>query len=277
MLRSEDVFKSLRSTLSIEWLRRFRDLALVPLGSLFEVAAQRGNRGDLNEIIVERCEEFLFDRLASCERDDFEEKRKFWFLRAWYFMNDAADIYWVRLASDKNTLLMLRSMNGWLSYSNHPYLPKLTARMVEAILEAFIDDWPKVDLPHHWGSGSPEEEKAYRFLTEIIWALNSDKPDSAIPVLERLLSSPRFSDFHKVLKSMLAAQFRMKALQDFEPPTPLEIANLLDNDAVITVECLRQLVIQELEDFQSAIHGGEFKTVNRFYENGKRLDEGECT
>lgn len=277
MLRNEEIFKSLRSSLSIEWLRSFRDLALVPLGSLFEIAAQHGNRGDLNAIIVERCEGFSIDRPGSCERDDFEEKRKFWFLRAWYFVNEVADIYWVRLASDKNTLLMLRSMYGGMSYSNHPYLPKLTARMVEAILEAFIDEWPKVDLPDHWGSGSPEEEKAYRFLTEIIWALNPEKPDSAIPVLERLLSSPRFSDFHKVLKSMLAAQFRMKVLQDFEPPTPLEITNLLDNDAVITVECLRQLVIQELEDFQNTILGGEFNTVNRFYENGKRLDEGECT
>lgn len=47
LLRSEDIFSHLRAALSIDWLKRFRELALSPLDSLFEIAAQHGNREDL--------------------------------------------------------------------------------------------------------------------------------------------------------------------------------------------------------------------------------------
>lgn len=62
-----------------------------------------------------------------------------------------------------------------------------------------------------------------------------------------------------------------KALRDFEPPTPDEIVQNLDCDSVVTVESLRQLVLQELNDFQKAIDGGEFNSVDRFYEKMNAL------
>ncbi len=56
-----------------------------------------------------------------------------------------------------------------------------------------------------------------------------------------------------------------KALRYFEPPTPDEIVQHLDCDSVFTVEGLRQLVLQELYDFQS------------FYEKNERLNEVKYT
>jgi len=164
-----------------------------------------------------------------------------------------------------------------MSHGDHSYWPKLTSSKVEAILDAFIDKWPKVDLPSCYGTGSPKEENAYRFLTEVVSFINSDAPEDAIPVLDRLLAGSRFADLHKDLKSIHASQVRKKALRNFEPPTPQEIVNLLDLDAVVTVEGLRQLMIQELQDFQKAIDGGEFNSADRFYEKGDRLDEIRST
>lgn len=164
-----------------------------------------------------------------------------------------------------------------MNFNDYPYWPKLTSRKVEFILDCFIDKWPKVNLPSHYGTGSPKNETAYRFLTNVIWSIDSDDPDEAIPVLIRLLSDPRFENLHKSLKSIHASQVRKKALRDFVPPTPQEIVEQLDRVAVVTVEGLRQLVISELQDFQKTIAGGEFNSVNRFYENGKRLGEVEST
>lgn len=79
------------------------------------------------------------------------------------------------------------------------------------------------------------------------------------------------------MKSIHAGQSRKKTLGDFEPPTPKEIVDRLDHDAIVTVEGLRQLVIQELQDFQKAIDGGEFNSADRFYEKGERLDEVRST
>lgn len=277
LLRSEEVFCHLRASLSIEWLRRFRGLALNELDTLFEVVAQYGNRDDLKEIITGYCAEFMSDWPNPTENEDIEQKRTFWLVRAWYFLDDAPEAYWDWLKADKNTVLVFHERSGRMNHSDHPYWPKLTSGKVEAILDAFIDKWPKVDLPSNWGTGSPKEENAYRFLTEVIWSINSNDPDDAIPVLDRLLADPRFADLHNSLKSIHSSQLRKKALRDFEPPTPQEIVNRLDRDAVVTVEGLRQLVIQELEDFQKTIDGGEFNSSDRFYEKGERLDEVRST
>jgi hypothetical protein len=167
--------------------------------------------------------------------------------------------------------------SGRMNHVEHPYWPKLTSSKIEAILDAFIDKWPKVDLPNHWGTESPKGENAYRFLTQVIWSFDSDDPDDAIPILNRLITNPRFVDLHNDLKSIRYNQVKKKALKDFEPPTPQEIVNLLDHDTVVTVEVLRQLAIQELQNLQNSIDGGEFNSADRFYEKGERLDEVRST
>ena len=308
LLNSDNAFSHLRATLSIEWLQRFRELDLRSLDTLFNIAAQYGNRDNLKEIITEYClgvADFECDlyllKLAELLNEqylrlfgfhfvekvpfytiiqrlqDIKLKRTFWLVRAWYFLDDTPEEYWDWLKADKETVFILYALSGRMAFDAHSYWPKLTSSKVEAILNAFIEKWPKVNLPRQWGTGSPKEENAYRFLTEVIWLVNSDDPDDAIPVLERLLADPRFADLHNDLKSIYTSQVRNKALRNFAPPTPQEIVNQLDGDAVVTVESLRQLVIQELQDFQKAIDGGEFNSADRFYEKGERLGEVRST
>ncbi|MFQ4134740.1 hypothetical protein PGN35_000300 [Nodosilinea sp. PGN35] len=277
LLRNDDTFGHLRATLSIEWLKHFRKLELGPLNTLFEIAAQYGNRDDLKEIIAERCEKFMSDWPNLTENEDIERKRKFWLIRVWHFLDNTPKACWDWLKADKDTVLVLYERSRRMSPGTSSYWPKLTSSKIEAILDAFIDKWPKVDLPSHWGTGSTKEENAYRFLTEVIWSISSDDPDDAIPVLNRLLADSRFVDLHNNLKSIHASQVRNKALRDFRPPTPEEIVNLLDRNVVVTVEGLRQLVIEELQYFQRAIDGGEFNSANRFYEKGDRLGEVRST
>ncbi|ENY1824079.1 hypothetical protein ACFVMS_000432 [Salmonella enterica] len=277
ILSRQEVFRHSRAKLSIEWLRRFPDVSLNSVDTLFEIAAQYSDREELKEIIAERCSEMMSGWPNPTENEDIERKRIFWLVREFYFMENIADTYWAWLKSDKNNLLHFYERSGRMNRSEHRAWPELASIKVEAILDAFIEHWPRVDLPDSWGSDSPEEEKAYRFLTDLIWSINSDTPDDAIPVLDRLLNDPRFTNLHKELQSIYADQIRKKALRDFEPPTPDEIVQRLDCDSVVTVEGLRQLVLQELHDFQKAIDGGEFNSADRFYEKNERLDEVKST
>ncbi len=272
LLKDEDAFIHLRASLSIEWLRRFKELAFGALDTLFEIAAQFGNRNDLKKIIEERSEKYISDYPTLTDNENIEQKRTFWFVRAFYFLNDDIESYWDWLKVDKNKVFLLSQRSGRMGHGETCW-PKLSSRKVEAVLEAFIDKWPKVDLPSSWGSHSPKGEKAYRFLTEVIWLINSDDPGDAIPVLTRLLSDSRFIDLHNTLRSIHAEQVRKKALRDFKPPTPQEIVHLLDHDDVVTVEGLRQLLLQELVDFQKSIDGGEFNSADRFYEKKQRIGE----
>jgi len=277
LLQRDKVFSHLRPTLSVEWLKHFNDLDLEVTETLFEIAAQYGNRTELRRIILDRCERFMSAWPSSGESNEIERKQKFWFVRAWYFLDNTPEIYWAWLKADDGTLLLLQNRAECMKYHGQSYWPALSASKIEAILDAFIDKWPKVDLPSSWGSGSPAKETAYRFLTEIVWSLSSHQPELAIPVIKRLLADMRFADMHKDLKSIHATHVREKALSDFEPPTPYDIVRRLDHDAIVTAEGLRQLVIQELEHFQKALDGGEFNSAARFYDGGDRLDEVRAT
>ena len=196
LLNSDNAFSHLRATLSIEWLQRFRELDLRSLDTLFNIAAQYGNRDNLKEIITEYCldvADFECDlyllKLAELLNEqylrlfgfhfvekvpfytiiqrlqDIKLKRTFWLVRAWYFLDDTPEEYWDWLKADKETVFILYALSGRMAFDAHSYLPKLTSSKVEAILNAFIEKWPKVNLPRQWGTGSPKEENAYRFLT----------------------------------------------------------------------------------------------------------------
>lgn len=277
VLRYDEVFSDLRDTLSIEWLKRFDDLALMPMDTLFEIAAKHGNRDALKEIIKERCAELMSNWPAPTGNEDIEQRRTFWLLRAFYFLDDLPDTYWLWLKADKDTVLLFHGRSGQFPSSDYSSWPTLTSDKIESILDAFIGQWPKIDLPSSWGTDSPKEENAYRYLTDVIWSIGSDEPDAAIPVLDRLLADPRFVDLHRDMESIRASQVRNKALRDFEPPAAEDIVRLLNHDDVVTVYGLRQLAIQELTDFQKAIDGGEFNSADRFYEKGERLGEVRST
>ncbi|WP_122572057.1 NACHT domain-containing protein [Pseudomonas viridiflava] len=276
-LRSDEAFSHLRAMISIEWLGKFPDLALEPLDVLFEVAVEFGDRDALQKILAERCSTFVSTSPITAENEEVEKRRAFWLVRAFYFLEDAPETYWNWLKSDKDTIFSLNERSGRINLGDHSRWPKLTLRKVEAILVAFVRQWPKVDLPSHWGTGSPKEEIAYRFLTEVVWMINLDDSDDAVKVIDRLLANPLFKDMYNDLKSIRAGKVTEKALRDFKPPTPEEIVNRLDLDMVVNVEGLRQLILQELENFQKAIHGGEFDSADPFYENSRPLNEIRAT
>ncbi|HIF9263866.1 TPA: NACHT domain-containing protein [Photobacterium damselae] len=266
LLKYDEIFSPLRAKLSIEWLGRFNMIEPYALDSLFELAAHYGKREELNEIILVRCSEFLSKWPDATADEKLEQRRKFWFVRAFYFLDmEVAKPYLNWLRSDKNSVLLFNERSGRINRSHHSYWPELTSEKVEAILEAYFEQWPKVYLPSSWGTESPVGETAYRFLTELIWTIGNDGHDAAISVLSRLLEDKRYVDIDRELKSIQAEQLRKKALRDFVPPSPQKIVDLLDNNAVVTVEGLRQLVIQELVNYQKDIDGGEFNAASRFY------------
>ena len=269
----KDQFAPFRADLSIDWLKRFPILPLHTLDTLFDLAAQYADRGELKELVAQRCAEFLGFWPERTEDKELEDRRTFWFLRSFYFLDVAPTLYWDWLKADKETILALNARSGPMNRGENSSWPNLSARKVEAILDAFIDKWPKVDLPSSHGSESPDGEDAYRFLSEVVWAISLDRSNSALTVLDSLLSDPRFADFDQNLRSIRSTLVRKKALEDFIAPTPQDVAAILDRGEVTTVEVMREAVLQELRDYQADILGGEFNTAKVFYEKGKRKGE----
>jgi len=265
-----DELANLRGELSIDWIKRFPKSALQVRQLLFDIAAEAGMKTALEEIIHEQLKKAADEH--SSENEKLKGERKFWLIRALYFLKNPPNDCWELLKEDKNIILELSN----LSHGMHGHIaswPKLDSRKIESILNIYINIWPSVPLPNCWGSHSPQEETAFRFLDSITWGISADNSDETLSAIDRMLSNQQLSVFHERLKHFRTEHLRKKAHESFTPPSPQKIVSFLDQDEVITVEILRRLIMKELENYQKDIFGGEFNPGRRFYQEGKRIDE----
>ena len=276
LLTSDTTFEEFRTSLSTEWLKRFTEISQYAANTLFDLAAQYGNRAALNAVIEERCLELIQSPKNKID-EAHEQWVEFWYLRAYYFLSHPPEECWNWLKADKERLFLFKARSGRMGRYDSHFWPKLAPPQIEEILNCYIEWWNTVPLPSSWGSDSPKEEKAYRFLTELIWFMDSVAPEEAVPVIDRLTQNNKLASLHNDLRSIRAKLLRERALQNFEPPAPYNIVELLDNNDVVTVEGLRQLVLEELTAFQNTINGGEFDSADIFYAKGDRLNEVRST
>lgn len=267
-------FQHLRTTLPIEWLERFPLMPLDATRSLFSLAAKHADRDALLALIARR----LADPGSDTGQDTPEDMRagarkKFWQVSAFLYQADGGEAAWNEIKANPKTIFALKHRIGRHDVSTNDDRPPVTSETLYRILDAYVGVWPKVPLPSGFGSGDPEDETAYRFLTECVYQLANDVPDRRSAVLDRLLADGRFSDFRDVLLTMRAEAGRELALQDFRAPSPAEINNLLDENGVASVEDMRALMVQEFAEIQKWLHGSETDPLDTFYPGGKRVDE----
>lgn len=273
-LDHKSAFQDLRATLPTEWLERFPSMPLDAARSLFSVAAKYADRDALLDLIARR----LADPVSDTGQDTPEDKRararkRFWQVNAFLYQAEGGEAAWNEIKEDPKTIFALKHRIGRYDVSSDDDRPQVTSAMLYSILDAYIGVWKKVPLPSSWGSDDPEEETAYRFLTECVYQLANDAPERRSAVLDRMLSDGRFSGFRDVLLTMRAEAARELALQDFRAPSPSEINSLLEENGVASVEDMRALMVQELGEVQKWLRGSETDPLDTFYPGGKRVDE----
>ena len=275
-LRNKREFSPLLEQLPLEWLTRFSEASIETLDTLFDLAAEHSDQTALLELIKLRYAENYSCQPDETENKDLGARRSFWFLRHFFFAQDCPEDI-EQLKSDPNTIFALERRAGRFPRSENRGWPTLSAEKVYMILDAFVETWPKVHLPSGWGTGSPKNETAYRFLTDIVWTIKQDDPDNSFPTLNSIIADERFVDFHNAVRDMRASTLRQLALRDFEAPAPSQVVEVLDRNQAATVEVLRAQLLEELEEFQRAINGSEFDPIEKFYSGDKRVDEPRAT
>ena len=276
-LRYKSEFEPARNKLPFEWLDRFPAAPIGALDTLFDLAVQHCDRNILEDLIIKRCCEACCSRTDKAETQDHLDRQAFWNLRQFFFSDEPLNEVVSWLKSDPNTIFALVDQTGWFPRSGHVPWPDLSARKILLILDTYIEKWKKVHLPSSWGTRSPKKEDAYRFLTRVVWMIKKDHPHNRLHVLDSIVQDKRFEDFHDAARNMLAETQQDIALMDFKPPTPSQIVYMLDKDKPATVEGLRAVLIDELDELQRRIDGGEFDTVEKFYSGNVRVDELTAT
>jgi hypothetical protein len=269
-LGNKAALEPVKTRLAAEWLQLYANASLETTRELFDICAQYSDRSQLLALIEKRCDEMI---ALGDPTEDGIARRRFWFLRHFFFAAGDRDGIWREVLSEPDGIFALERHAGRFNRDEAKGWPSLTADKVRRILDAYVAVWPKVFLPSSWGSGSPKGETAYRFLTDVVWQIERDGLDRSIPVINDMLSDSRFSDFHNDLRSMKAAAIRKKGLQAFVLPTPSDIVALLDTGGVASVEDMRALLIEELEAMQQWLKGAETDLLDMFWPNGQRVDE----
>ncbi|TYP68599.1 hypothetical protein A9A71_104194 [Stutzerimonas stutzeri] len=262
------------SKLPLEWLNRFPQMTYDSMDCLFEICARHGDRAGLCSLIEKRCAE-TWDFIGPFQPR--RDTRTFWFVRHFYFVEEGNPEYWRWLAADAGTVFALEHNPGRRRDGEDTGWPDLTAPKVATVLDAFVDKWPPVPLPSSLGTGSPKEEIAYRYLTNVVWVISRDNPDAAIPVLDALLSDARFAGFEADLRSIRASSLRKQALRDFQPPDTEMVVKLLADSEVVSIEHMRAVLLEKLNDLQADLKGGDLDELETYYDGGKRVSENAAT
>ncbi|WP_421360254.1 hypothetical protein [Agrobacterium rosae] len=259
-------FEPLRDKLCLEWMQSYPHMHLNTMKSLFDFVSIDCDNSWLETYIDERLADLENASGTDKQTERWTIAHDFWRLRKFFICEtpDEATLNW--LSESKERLLALETVASRLNSDEHSGWKELSAKKVGIILATFIDLWPKVHLPNHWGTGDPPEQTAYRFLTDIVWAIGRDKPMKAIPVLNDLLADTRFADFTISLKATKASALKKQALEGFEPPTPDDITQMLDNQKIASVEDMRALLIEIFQEIQGWLNGSETDPVNLFYD-----------
>ena len=269
-LRYDNAFAHVRDKLAFEWLESFPDMPWHARETLFDICTKQRQRAALNALIEKRCADFFQSGSAS---NGEARIRDFWFLRGLFFLDTPQEEIWNRFRSDRDAIFMIEERAGRFGRGDNESWPSLSADKIFRILDMYVDAWPKVFLPSSYGTGDPQEETAYRFLTDVVWRIDQDSPDRSIPVFDRLLEDSRFADFHETARSQRASALRKRALKDFVPPSAAEIVDMLDRNRLATVEDMRSLIAEELERLENWVRNNETNPLTTFYPNGKRVDE----
>lgn len=267
LLNREPALNHLRASLPLEWLHRFPELRVQTLETLFDMAAHFGDREALIALVRERCIS-LDEGMLPHRR---EEQRPFWFLRDFWFATEINPSVWAYMARNPDFIFWLADRRDRGGEGDEIWA-RLSALKVERVLMAYLPHWPVVPLPSSWGTGSPRGETAYRYLRDLVWQIGRDDPNVALPVVERLLAEEIMAPSHNDLRS-IRADLRRKAALPPRRPGPAEIAASLDGGPPASVEQLRALMLELLEELQKDIRAGDSGVIDQFYNGTNRLDE----
>lgn len=277
-LAHDETFKFLQNTLPLEWLKKFHDMNFSVQKELLQLAIQFGNREELKELVQQYCEKLLEMELVL-EDTEIKSRRDFWFAHAFYLLNENYEPFWQELIKDTNSIFILENHFG--SFGKYSKWISLSSIKIELILSSFIDKWKEVPLPSMHGSDSPLSEKAYRFLSELIYKLEENTEDNPVPVIDHLLQDTRYKKFYTILKSIRFNYLRKSAIQNFQAPIAEQIVHLLDRDEIISVENLRVVILEELQAYQNDLNGHDISAKSIFYHGEinitKRVDENTAT
>ena len=253
------------------WLEKYPMMNISELDYFFYTLLTGEKNDFLRALVIKNTERYC--SLLNENNKLGEEvlgKITFWFIRYYHFIpeeNEQVSSFLTRSAKEVFKFIgIYDDLRGDTTSS----WPKLTAEKVFTLLDAFVPHWPKVYLPGSWGSHSPDTEKAYRFLSNFVWRIADDKVIETIKVADKILKDNKFKDYKRIVLHLKATANR-KTYRI--APIATDVLPMLNVSRVATVQHLKALILEALEQLQVWLKGAETDPLDPYYNLDTRVDE----
>lgn len=256
-----------RADLALEWLWKFPNMPSSAQDTLFNLAIGAANRRSLLDLIAQRAASEASDIGPSTRISE----TRFWQIRRFFF-EDADKDGWSDLEGDPNVIFSIADKAGRYGDRREGW-PTLSAQKIYKIFDAFVEAWPQVFLPSSWGTGDPDDQRAYRFLSDEVWRIGRDLPERALPVLDKMIADVRFAGFSEALSTMRAETLKKLALASFTAPSAGDVAAMFDATGIASVEDLRAYLVEDLGRLQEWLRTAETDALETYYRGELHVDE----
>ncbi|MTI08784.1 NACHT domain-containing protein [Curvivirga aplysinae] len=267
----------LRVALPLEWLKEYPMMSVHAKEQLVDMVVGYGDQEELKGIILQKCIEINDAWVIGPSTMEQIEDRDFWYFRGFVFLDDCPDFIFDWFRQDKNSVLKFENTYGRFNRGEKKGWPGLSTAKMFWILDTFVEVWPQVHLPNSYGTHSPKNETAYRFLNYLVSSSDFWKADrDGLSYVDRMLSDNRFGHFEESLKHLRSELRKANAHETLVIPTPQDISTLLDQGMAVNAESLRNLLIDHFDEYQVFLQGEETDPLQQFYKGGEHVDENEA-
>lgn len=152
----------------------------------------------------------------------------------------------------------------------------LRVERYEAIVNAFVMEWPDVAHPSGGWSGRQNPWDASDFIKYCIRSISSSVTSEATEVLDRLQVSVGQSSYAEYLRHMAFVQLRARRDQDYVPPSFSDLRDIFANAQPTSVQDLQAVILDHLDDLQQYVRNSDTGGWEAFWDRDIPKVENVC-
>ncbi|TRW48718.1 ATP-binding protein [Aliidiomarina halalkaliphila] len=260
--------------LAIEWMTQVELPADWPEQQLFTAALDVSVYPQLITLIKKRADHYVI--LSSGQDFEPSKESRLWLTRGLQHLQEP-EKYWSALVKDETAIFHLSELDDFGSNDTGDVSRPLPADLRIKMLCDLIDIWPYCKLPLSYGTGSPKNEQGYRRVRKLLHSLSDASESTTLIELQRLLKDSRFEEEKETIQSIIARVRLNVAHASYTPPSIARLNDFLSSKSIISVEQLKEIVIDELQALQKRLNGSELHSKKSFYDKEINSDDGKKT
>jgi len=258
----DDRLKSVGTRLAVEWLDAYPGLRARTQNALLNLAMGSSARPQLLAVVD-----------ARLHADLSPEDRRLWLGAKFMLQFDEAKSEFAgTAAADPELIWAVRSLVTGDDYATRG-LGVLSVGQLQSVVENFGPLWPPVPRPSS-GWGNSHAWNAADFVEACIRALGTRPTQEASSALDALATLP--GPFSELIRHTRSQQARMRRDAEYEPPPIEEVAAAASNAPPATIDSLKALILDQLDDAHSYIRGGPTDGWEQFWSGATPHPENGC-